>query len=94
MFLADVNFWLAAAFEYHSQHESAKRWFDDQSDGSCCFCRVTQQGFLRLSSDPSVLGDEAVSLIDARAMYDALFADFSRAVRPRTDKMWSRSGGL
>ncbi len=36
---------------------------------------MTQQGFLRLATDPRVVQEEAVSLCEAWAMYDALMGD-------------------
>jgi toxin-antitoxin system PIN domain toxin len=36
---------------------------------------MTQAGFLRLASNPTILGPAAVSLADAWRAYDALFAD-------------------
>lgn len=62
MFLPDVNLWLALAFESHVHHLSARDWFDAVADDSCLFCRLTQQGFLRLATNPKAFGDEAVSL--------------------------------
>ena len=65
MFLPDVNVWLALAFESHFHHVAAREWFDAQPDASCLFCRMTQQGFLRLATNPKAFADEAVSLTDA-----------------------------
>ena len=52
MFLPDINLWLALAFKSHFHHASANRWFDGSRSGSFCFCRLTQQGFLRLAFNP------------------------------------------
>ncbi len=69
-YLADVNFWLAITFESHVHHASAKQWFEQLSlsDG-CAFCRLTQQGFLRLVTNPKAFGDEAVTLVEAPLAY-------------------------
>ncbi len=75
MFLPDVNLWLALAFSRHVHHPAAKSWFGAVPDQGCCFCRLTQQGFLRLASNPKVLDDEAVSLHDASRLYDAFVGD-------------------
>ena len=40
-----------------------------------CGADVTQQGFLRLASNPSVFGEEALTLQDAWSCYDALSGD-------------------
>ncbi len=73
MHLLDVNVWLAMAFRRHVGHAAAA-WFQ-AAYGPCCFCRLTQMGFLRLASNPSALGSAAVSMGDAWRAYDTLFAD-------------------
>src|SRR5436305_8310496 len=76
MLLPDVNLWLALAFEAHVHHPSAKTWLDGLSDEKACgFCRTTQQGFLRLATNPKAFGDEAVTLAKAWQLYDAFLAD-------------------
>ncbi|HKI32485.1 MAG TPA: TA system VapC family ribonuclease toxin [Gemmataceae bacterium] len=76
MFLPDVNLWLALAFESHVHHSAAKVWFDGLSDGDACvFCRMTQQGFLRLATNPKAFADEAVTLAEAWRLYDTFRAD-------------------
>jgi len=75
MFLSDVNLWLALAFQSHVHHLSAREWFDAVPDGSCFFCRMTQQGFLRLATNPKAFGSEAVSLQAAWKLYDTFLSD-------------------
>lgn len=75
MFLPDVNLRLALAFEAHIHHVSAKRWFETAAGDGCSFCRMTQQGFLRLATNPRALGAEAVSLSAAWELYDAFIGD-------------------
>jgi toxin-antitoxin system PIN domain toxin len=72
--LPDVNVWLALASEAHAHHDAATAWLLAVSD-ECHFCRMTQQGFLRLSTNPRVLGDEALTMTAAWRTYDALLAD-------------------
>ena len=62
MHLPDINVWLALAFEVHVHHWRAVEWLGRAATGSCAFCRLTQQGFLRLATNPSVFGDEALTL--------------------------------
>ena len=50
-------------------------WFDSVDVRTALWCRVTQQGFLRLASNPSVFGAEALTLRDAWSCYDALRGD-------------------
>ena len=75
MYLLDINVWLALVFEAHQHHSRAKKWFDERSPRSCNFCRLTQQGFLRLSTNKSVFKDEAVTMSKAWQLYDALLKD-------------------
>ena len=54
--LFDSNVWLALTFSSHPHHALAKRVFAEASAGNpACFCRATQQSFLRLATTPVVL---------------------------------------
>lgn len=75
MFLPDINVRLALAFESHVHHAAARLWFENLPSGPCWFCRLTQQGFLRLATNPKAFGPEAVTPADAWKMYDAFLAD-------------------
>ena len=44
-YLADVNFWIALAFQRHIHSAAASEWFEKIPESSCAFCRLTQQGF-------------------------------------------------
>ena len=68
--LPDVNVWLALAFEAHAHHPRAKGWFDTVDVGAA-LCRMTQQGFLRLASNPSVFGEYTLTLQQAWSCYEA-----------------------
>lgn len=74
MFLPDVNVWVALAFEQHFHHAAAKSWYKSSQE-TCCFCRWTQQGFLRLSTNPAALKELAVSLKKAWLLYDSMLDD-------------------
>jgi uncharacterized protein len=75
MFLPDVNVWLALAFNSHVHHAFAMGWFDGVSSDGCAFCRLTQQGFLRLATNPKAINADAVTLSEAWRMYDAFLGD-------------------
>lgn len=75
MHLPDVNFWLALAFQSHAHHPSAKTWMESAALQSCCFCRVTQMGFLRLSTNRKVFPVDALSMNEAWRVYDLLLTD-------------------
>ncbi len=50
-FLPDVNVWLALAFPAHAHHAQALAAYRRATpEHPACFCRSTQQGFLRLAS--------------------------------------------
>lgn len=75
MFLPDVNFWLALAFQSHQHHLSADAWMRLAAEHSCCLCRVTQMSFLRLATNPKVLHGDALTMADAWRAYDTIFSD-------------------
>ncbi len=75
MFLLDVNLWLALTFQKHVHHLPAKSWFDQAPDASCFFCRLTQQGLLRLATNPKAFGADAMPMNDAWRAYDLFLSD-------------------
>ncbi|TWU28592.1 TA system VapC family ribonuclease toxin [Bythopirellula polymerisocia] len=75
MHLPYVNLWLALIFDTHFHHSSAKEWFDNVAAGTCNFCRMTQQGFFRLVTNPSVLNDETLTLREAWDTWDRMLSD-------------------
>jgi len=75
MLLPDINVWLALAFDSHAHHPIAKSWFDALTDEVCPFCRITQLGFLRLSTNATVFGQSALTLSHAWQSYDLLISD-------------------
>jgi predicted nucleic acid-binding protein len=55
-FLFDVNVWLALAFPAHPHHRRAVAAYQQATPAQpACFCRTTQQGFLRLASNTAFL---------------------------------------
>jgi uncharacterized protein len=75
MLLPDVNVWLALTFDSHVHHPAAKRWFDALAGQLCLFSRITQQGFLRLATNPKVFGSHALTMPQAWQKYDLLQSD-------------------
>lgn len=76
IWLPDVNFWLALTFEPHKHHRSASSWMADATAESCVFCRMTQQGFLRLATNRRAFGADALTMADAWRCYDQTVTDF------------------
>ena len=75
MHLPDINFWLALTFQSHENHVSAKAWMNSAARQSCCFCRVTQMGFLRLATNRKVFLLDALPINEAWRVYDQLLSD-------------------
>jgi toxin-antitoxin system PIN domain toxin len=75
MHLPDINFWLALAFQSHVHHLSANAWMQAAAQQSCCFCRVTQMGFLRLSTNRKVFPLDALPLDEAWRVNDKVLSD-------------------
>lgn len=72
--LPDVNVWIAAVSDRHDHHAAARHWFDSAS-APICFCRVTQMAFLRLLTNPKVMGEDILSPAEGIVVYRQLLAD-------------------
>ena len=72
--LPDVNVWIAAASDRHEHHATTRQWFDSAS-APIRFCRVTQMAFLRLLTNPRVMGEDVLSPAEAIAVYRQLLSD-------------------
>ena len=56
MKLLNVNIWVAVSVDTHSTHRSALDWLAGEDEASSlCFCRVTQQRFIRLLTTSVVM---------------------------------------
>lgn len=77
--LCDNNVWLALAVSGHVHHTVARDWLDTVDEpGAILFCRATQQTFLRLLTNATVLGaygNPPLTNSEAWAAYEALVAD-------------------
>ncbi len=74
MKLLDTNVWLSAVWARHSQHQKAKQWFDSQ-DSELAFCRVTQMALLRLTTNPAITQDDALTRRQAWNLNERLLSD-------------------
>ena len=54
--LLDINVLLALLDRDHIQHEQGRRWFQQQVYHGWASCAVTQNGFIRILSQPSYPG--------------------------------------
>ncbi len=57
--LLDINVLLALLDRDHIQHEQGRRWFQQQVHHGWASCAVTQNGFIRILSQPSYPGPVA-----------------------------------
>jgi uncharacterized protein len=79
MLLCDTNVWLALTLSKHVHHDAARAWLGTV-DGLAAihFCRATQQSFLRLLTNRTVLGaygNAPLNNTEAWSVYAALLAD-------------------
>lgn len=85
MVLCDSNVWLALALSKHAHHVAAREWLETvEEPASVFFCRATQQAFLRLLTNASVLapyGNPPLTNREAWSAYEAFLADDRIAFR-------------
>ncbi len=85
MILCDSNVWLALALSKHTHHTAARDWLGTiEEPASVFFCRATQQSFLRLLTNASVLapyGNPPLTNREAWSAYEAFLADDRIACR-------------
>lgn len=76
LFFPDVNVWLALSDGSHTHHSDAMAWKFGLADSSqLLFCRYTQLGLLRLLTNPAVMGQAALKVQDAWAIFDRWIED-------------------
>lgn len=98
MVLLDSNVWLALALSGHVHHAAARRWLDPiEEPASVLFCRATQQSFLRLLTNASVLkpyGNPPLTNREAWQAYHDLLDDDRIACRaeepPGLEARWQQ----
>jgi toxin-antitoxin system PIN domain toxin len=77
--LCDSNVWLALALSKHVHHTATREWLETVKESvSVVLCRATQQAFLRLLTNASVLGpygNPPLTNREAWAAYEALLTD-------------------
>lgn len=66
--LLDVNMLIALAWPSHVHHESARCWFDANHDQGWATCPLTQNAFVRISSNARIIAEavtprEAIRLL-------------------------------
>lgn len=78
-YLADVNVWIALAYDEHVHHETALEWFattkSDATLHQITFCRVTEMGLLRLLTNTHVMRADVRSPAAAWAALHTFYQD-------------------
>jgi toxin-antitoxin system PIN domain toxin len=99
--LFDSNVWLALTFSAHPHHSLAKKFFATTTrEKPACFCRATQQSFLRLATTPALLrayGAEGFTNLDAVSLIAALTQLPNIRMLPEPlelEPLWHRLAGL
>jgi uncharacterized protein len=85
--LPDLNVWLALVISEHPHHDAARHYWDGMASARAqgqrlCFCRPTMLGLVRLLSQPKLMGDAALSLVQAHQVYRELRAQLGVAFVP------------
>jgi toxin-antitoxin system PIN domain toxin len=75
--LPDLNLWLALVVAEHPHHAAARRYWEEQRAAPALgprwwFCRTTMLGLVRLLTQPKLMGDGALGLREAHAIYQQL----------------------
>ena len=69
-----MNVWLALATPEHVHAAAARRWWE-QETGAIAFCRLTQLGFLRLTTTAAVMDEKPLTMSEAWRVYDRFYDD-------------------
>lgn len=98
--LFDSSVWVAITFSSHPAHATALSALAEKSvDRPACFCRATQQSFLRLITTPTILaayGATAMTNSDAVRVHDELraLANVAYRVEPSDiESAWPKLAG-
>ena len=90
--MLDVNVWLALAHVHHPHHECARQYWA-ASTVPMVFCRTSMQGFLRLVTQPAVMGSAVHTPAEAWSIYSAHLATGRSVLLPEPDGLdmvWQR----
>lgn len=71
----DVNVWLAILLADHVHRDSAREWWDSDRSDVIGFLRFTQIDVLRLLTTAAAMNGKPLTMPEAWAAYDRLFAD-------------------
>jgi uncharacterized protein len=94
--LLDVNVWLALAHVHHPHHAAAKHYWTTATV-PLAFCRTSMQDFLRLVTQPAVMGQAVHTPSEAWSIYTAHLASgrsFLMTEPDGVDTLWQRLSSL
>lgn len=69
-----MNVWLALATPEHIHAPLARRWWEQQA-GAISFSRLTQLGFLRLTTTAAAMDGKPLTIAQAWRVYDRFYDD-------------------
>ncbi len=69
-----MNVWLALAAPEHVHAPLARRWWDEET-GAIAFSRLTQLGFLRLTTTAAAMDGKPLTIAQAWRVYDRFYDD-------------------
>lgn len=75
MILLDVSACLVGFWDGHVHHVPTRAWLEAAEDESLGVCRVVHLGWLRLLTNPSVLGEDVLTRSDAWNFVGAVLSD-------------------
>lgn len=87
--LLDVNVLLALLDPMHIDHDRAQDWFADARADGWATCPITQNGYLRIASQPGYTN--AVSMAEAVDLLDHFTAQAAHAFWPATASLLDRA---
>jgi toxin-antitoxin system PIN domain toxin len=70
----DMNVWLALATREHIHSPLASRWWEQEA-GAIAFSRLTQLGFLRLTTTAAAMDGRPLTIAQAWRVYDRFYDD-------------------
>lgn len=70
----DMNIWLALAAPEHVHAPLARHWWEQES-GAIAFSRLTQLGFLRLTTTAAAMDGKPLTIGQAWRVYDRFYED-------------------
>ena len=94
--LPDINVWLAFSVADHAHHQRARQYWYSEAGDQLAFCRVTALGFLRLSTNPTVMDGQPLTVPQAWQAYDAIrrLPEVLLADEPEDCESWLESWAL